>query len=285
MVPYGNIYAGGFENLPAWDSGPRDALGRASRWWPGNYLLGAASEMALPCIMSFYNSKKWIEKRKRVLLRDKYMDQIAIADGIRIEADTVHHILPRDKFPEYQYEDWNLISVNNLHTHKRRLHERFGGLTKFGEALMRATAAAHGIKLGMITLVVGLPGSGKSTWAKKNLGGGLCYEMDAIAAAFRLRVPHEEPEGNAAARQMAAALRRGWLAEVKNYTDNIMIVRTAPDADELAETMPDRIIVCEKVFVERPYKFDKKEYEKQLTGVIDWAVENGVNLEYYPPRA
>ena len=151
----------------------------------------------------FYRKPKWRQKRKRILLRDKYQDQILAADGIIRPADTVHHILPREQFPEYEYTDWNLISVNDRLTHKGRLHDKFGQLTKFGKSLMRATAAAHGIKLGMITLVIGLPGSGKSTYAKKNLGGGLCYELDAIAAAFRLRVPHEEPEGNAAARRMA----------------------------------------------------------------------------------
>lgn len=232
---------------------------------------------------STYNSKKWYEKRKHILIRDKWLDQVALMDGVRLEADTVHHILPKEDFPEYQWCDWNLISVNGRITHKGRLHEKFTGkLTKLGKKLMRQTAQLHGVKLKMLTMVIGMPASGKSTYAKQNLQGGLCYEMDAIASAFRLTTPHTE-EPHPAARRMAAALRRGWLAEAPKYSDRLIVVRTAPDIIELSETQPDKLVVCTKQYCERPYKYDREEYQRQINEAVDWAEKNGVEIEYYPP--
>lgn len=225
----------------------------------------------------WYATKRWKEKRKHILLRDKWIDQVALRDGMKIEANTVHHILPREEYPQYELCDWNLISVSQ-DTHKKRLHEKYTGkLTKTGKALMYETAAKQGIPLKMLTLVIGLPGSGKSTWVKKNLGGGLAYDMDAIACSFRLTVPHRE-EPHAGARRMAAALRKGWLDAVGQYANNIFVIRSAPDAVELAETKPDRIVYCSHLYVQRDYKFDIVERKRQIEGVLAWAADNNVEV-------
>lgn len=231
---------------------------------------------------TFYNSKAWKEKRRHILVRDKWTDQVLLREGIMLEADTVHHIFPCEEYPEYRLCDWNLISVNDRVTHKGRLHEKFTGkLTKAGRQLMQEAAFKQGIKMRSTTLIVGLPGSGKSTLAKKLLRGGLCYDLDAIASAFRLTLPHMD-ETHTGARRMAAALRRGWIAEAHKYADNIIIVRTAPDVAELSETMPDKIIICTKQYVERPYKYDKAEYLRQIDGVEVWAKMNNIPVEKYP---
>lgn len=227
--------------------------------------------------MEFYNAKRWQEKRKHILLRDKWMDQVALKDGMRIPANTVHHIMPREEYPQYAWCDWNLISVST-ETHKKRLHEKYTGkLTKLGKALMYQTAAENNIPIKSLTMVIGMPGSGKSTWVKNNMYGGIVYDQDAIASAFRLTVPHKE-EPHAGARRMAAALRKGWIEAAKQYSNNIFVIRTAPDDQELMETNPDRIVVCTKKWAERPYRYSAEEYQRQIDNAVSWAEANGVEI-------
>lgn len=234
--------------------------------------------------MEFYDSKKWKEKRKHILLRDKWTDQVALRDGVKIEANTVHHILPREEYPQYELCDWNLISVSR-DTHKKRLHEKYTGkLTKTGKALMYETAAKQGIPLKMLTLVIGLPGSGKSTWVKRNLQGGIAYDLDYIAGAFRLCKPHEEK--HAGARRMAAALRRGFISSAFEYSNNVFIIRTAPDMNELVETNPDRIIACQGRYTAHigVSGDEAKDLIAKIEGALKWAENSGITVEYYPPR-
>lgn len=86
----------------------------------------------------FYNSRAWQHKRKWILKRDGYRDQIAKRYGKAIDATIVHHIFPADEYPEYRLCDWNLISVS-LATHNA-LHNRDDHtLTAEGVALMNRT--------------------------------------------------------------------------------------------------------------------------------------------------
>lgn len=233
---------------------------------------------------AFYNSKAWKRKREHILRRDKWIDQVLLAEGTTLEADTVHHILPIEMFPQYKLCDWNLISVNERITHRKRLHKSFSGeLTKFGKSLMKQTAAANGVKMQTMTLVIGMPGSGKSTWVRQHIGSGICYELDAIASAFRLTVPHKE-EPHAEARRMAAAMRSAWIIEARKRVSEIFINRTAPDIEELEEIDPDRIIYCWKRMKERPYTFDVNLYQERIDTVLDWAETNGIEVEYWPAR-
>lgn len=229
-----------------------------------------------------YNSKRWEKKRAHILKRDKYLDQVQLRRGVRIEANLVHHILPAEDWPEYRWEDWNLVAINDR-TH-RELHEPYTkALTPAGWELAQEVADAHGIRLTTVTLVIGLPGSGKSTWIKNNIGSGICYELDAIASAFRLTVPHAEKE-HAGARRMAAALRRSWLAQAPQYARKIFVNRAAPDLDEVAETDPDVLVVCTTELTDRPYKYDKQEYKRRIAEAEEWARLNGVPIIYNPEK-
>lgn len=83
-----------------------------------------------------YKSKRWKKLRERILRRDDYMCQVSKRYGRRVEANTVHHIYPADQYPEYQWEDWNLISLSqSVHN---EMHVRDSAeLTEKGKALQR----------------------------------------------------------------------------------------------------------------------------------------------------
>ena len=85
-----------------------------------------------------YSSKKWKKKREKILCLDKYKDVVAGWYGRTKEAQMVHHIYPAEEYPEYAWEDWNLISVS-YSTHKRLENNMTGGLTEMGRQLMRNT--------------------------------------------------------------------------------------------------------------------------------------------------
>lgn len=94
----------------------------------------------------FYKTAKWKHKRALILSRDGYQDQIAKRYGKMLQADTVHHIFPREDFPEYEWCSWNMISLNHV-THNM-LHDRMTDqLTDAGKDLMRRTARARGMEV------------------------------------------------------------------------------------------------------------------------------------------
>ena len=137
----------------------------------------------------------------------------------------------------------------------------------------------------MIILVIGLRGTGKSTWCKEHLGDdGLCYDMDAIASAFRLRMPHEEYHTEA--RHMANDLLYGFLAQAEEYTDQIFIIRTAPSVEEIRQINPDVIVVCKKRYALREMD-DEKGASNRIRLAEYYARTHDIRLlrpEESPPR-
>ena len=95
---------------------------------------------------TFYQHKRWIKLRVSILTRDCYTCQDSKRYGRRVQADTVHHIFPRDRFPEYQWEPWNLISLcSKAHD---EMHDRITGqLTDKGKDLLIRTAIKRGMDL------------------------------------------------------------------------------------------------------------------------------------------
>ena len=86
----------------------------------------------------FYSSKRWRLKREQILKRDGYMCIVSKRYGRRVDADAVHHIYPVEKYPEYAFCNWNLISLSQkMHNkmHIRDTHE----LTAAGIALQKRT--------------------------------------------------------------------------------------------------------------------------------------------------
>lgn len=94
----------------------------------------------------FYKTKRWERLRESVLRRDGYMCRESARFGKRKSANTVHHIFPRDIFPEYEWEPWNLISLaGDVHD---EMHDRqTGALTEKGKDLLRRTARRRGMEI------------------------------------------------------------------------------------------------------------------------------------------
>lgn len=92
----------------------------------------------------FYKSRRWEKLRAAALRRDGYLCQVSRRYGKRAEATTVHHIFPREEFPEFQWEPWNLISLaGDVHD---TMHDRTtGALTEKGRELLRRTARRRGM--------------------------------------------------------------------------------------------------------------------------------------------
>lgn len=90
--------------------------------------------------------KRWERLREFILARDQYLDQEAKRYGKRMEANHVHHIFPREFFPEWQYEPWNLISLS-LKTHNEMHDRETHKLTEKGWQLLVRTARRNGLEL------------------------------------------------------------------------------------------------------------------------------------------
>lgn len=91
-----------------------------------------------------YKCKRWRRLRERILRRDGYMCQASLRYGRHKEADTVHHIFPASKYPEYEWEPWNLISLCASEHNAMHIRES-DELTDTGKKLLERTAAQQGI--------------------------------------------------------------------------------------------------------------------------------------------
>lgn len=91
-----------------------------------------------------YGSERWKKKRESILKRDGYQCQVSKRYGKMIPAKVVHHVFPSEDYPEYEWQNWNLISISQgVHN---SLHDRITGkLTPDGIALLKRIAKKHGI--------------------------------------------------------------------------------------------------------------------------------------------
>lgn len=234
----------------------------------------------------FIWSEQWRRKAHSILRRDGYIDQYILkTTGRMIEANLVHHILPRDEYPQYAMEDWNLISLNKQ-THSRIIHTIKGKLTNEGRKLMMETAFKQGIKLHEKILVIGKPGSGKTTWVKDHMGPeAIVYDLDHIAAAFRLKEAHAERHNGA--RRMANALFKAFAARAGEYASRIFLIRTAPTTEELAQIKPDEVILClGRYDIRRRKDFqevDQEAMEKRIEDAKRFCELNSIPFRMIPP--
>ena len=125
----------------------------------------------------------------------------------------------------------------------------------------------------MRTLVIGLGGTGKTTYCKNNLGrDGLCYDLDAMAAALRLKEPHEENHKQAAL--LANDLLFAFFTHVNEYSNNVYIIRAAPTIEEFKRIAPNRVVICKERYIKH-----------NLTGTSETEMLKRIaDIEYYCMR-
>ena len=227
----------------------------------------------------FYHQPKWKSLRKSILVRDKYMCQRCKDKGLMREAEHVHHIFPREQYHEYEYCRWNLISL--CYKCHNEMHNRFNGeLSQAGLRLLKTTAIMNDIPYDMTNktiLIVGLRGSGKSTYARKHLDDdSLVYDMDAIASAFRLRMPHDEYFKPA--RKMANDFLGGFLAKAHEYVKTIYIIRTAPTIREFEQINPSKIVFCMKSYEYRDMD-DREGAADRIHTLKEYAETQGIEVD------
>ena len=96
----------------------------------------------------FYKSGRWLSLRAAVLRRDRYLCQEALRYGVRRQAETVHHIFPKNEFPELAWEPWNLVALSEKY--HDAMHDRgTGALSRRGIELLRRTARQRGMRVPM----------------------------------------------------------------------------------------------------------------------------------------
>lgn len=96
--------------------------------------------------MGFYDTKRWEHLRESILRRDGYKCKYYSRFGKMRQANTVHHVFPRDKFPEYEWERWNLISLSH-EAHNMMHYRETQELTDKGKELLRRVARANNIAI------------------------------------------------------------------------------------------------------------------------------------------
>lgn len=131
-----------------------------------------------------------------------------------------------------------------------------------------------------ITLIVGLPGCGKSTYAKNHLTeSSLVYDLDAIASAFRLCQPHDEYHKGS--RQLANIFLDDFVNYAPDYTDNLLIIRTAPPVEDLDFISPSELVWCRERYAFRPIPHEERVLER-INTAVRWCNDNSIPVIYYP---
>ncbi|MBR3360027.1 MAG: hypothetical protein IKG39_01680 [Lachnospiraceae bacterium] len=243
----------------------------------------------------YYSTDRWEHLRQCILRRDDFMCQDAKRYGKRIPAEMVHHIFPREIFPEYQWEPWNLISLSNK-AHDAMHYRTTRELTDKGMELLIRTARKQGIDLEIIkaamkqqerktkrVLVIGLRGSGKTTYCRENLGEDcLVYDLDAIASSFRLKREHEEVFDPA--RRIANDYLFDFIRKSEEYKiKKIFIIRAAPEMEELEKIRPDQVVHCSTRYIDRPMK-NENEAARRIVRILKWCEEKEVEVTQPPKK-
>jgi broad-specificity NMP kinase len=126
----------------------------------------------------------------------------------------------------------------------------------------------------MITIVIGFPGTGKTTYCREHMGDGICYDLDAISSAFRLGKVDNE-----ASRTMANDFLEGFAAQAEEYSDDVFIIRTAPNTREITDIRPDKVVVCQTIYGHREVENSDLILQK-LHKAIEYCRKNSIPIVF-----
>lgn len=135
-----------------------------------------------------------------------------------------------------------------------------------------------------VTLVMGLPGSGKSTWAKEHLGDGVVWDLDHIMAALLYRDDVHQPVRDEI-RSAANSMLESFISAFENVDHPVIVIRTAPKAEELRLINPTKIVYTTTLYNVR----DRENYHdltteemtkmaKRYLDTISWSKRNNVEI-------
>lgn len=132
------------------------------------------------------------------------------------------------------------------------------------------------------TLIIGLVGTGKTTYAKGNRNGALVYDLDYLKASLTYSAVHDEDDE--CARKVANAFLETFIAEGRAFNRDLMIIRMAPKITEMTLIKPDKMVVMLKQYDVSSradyHDIDVDLYEARISACIKWCDKNGVPIEY-----
>lgn len=132
-----------------------------------------------------------------------------------------------------------------------------------------------------ITLIIGFPGTGKTTYAKENCKGCLIYDLDYLKTALTYSDVHSADDEDA--RKVANSFLMPFVIMGQQRNRDLCIIRMAPKLEELTAIKPDKLIVMLTEYDiskrEDFHEVDREMYEARITACIKWCDKNGVLVE------